>query len=142
MPTPGTGRLAKATFGATTIANVSDITFDWSGALKEQAVMGNNGFPKVVGQGVPSIGGTITGIVDSTDTDGFVRLKRLATVSGTESVSDFRVYDDETNYVTSDTATDANAACYFAGYRERINPEEIVMYDIDFRYSGAVWFTS
>ena len=135
-----TGQNAKVTFGTDTISDIVDYTFSIDADLLEEPVFGNDGWSTVAGQGVKGAGGSMSGLVNTADTDGQVVLEN-AVISGTK-VTNFRIYVNDTEYWTSNTGSDADAGVYFANYETTGAANDIIRFSCDFRFHGQVYKTS
>jgi hypothetical protein len=134
-----TGQNAKLAFGTNTISDMVDYTFSIDADLLEEPVFGD-GWSTVAGQGVKGAGGSMSGLVNTADTNGQVVLEN-AVISGTK-ITDFRLYVNDTEYWTSNTGADADAGVYFSSYEITGAANDIIRFSCDFRFHGQVWKTS
>lgn len=134
-----TGKDAKVTFGATTILDMVDYSFALDSPLVEEPVFGDE-WNRVAGQGIKSAGGSMSGLMNSSDTTGQVALEN-AVVSGT-LITDFRLYINTTDYWASNTGADADAGVYFSNINITAAPADITKISVDFRFNGEVYRTS
>ena len=134
------GRECKATFGATTISEMTDYSFSIEAPLLGEDVFGNDGWKTVAGAGTKGAKGSMSGLTDTSDTDGQVALE-TAVISGTK-LTDLQLYVNDTEYWTSNTGADADAGVYFSNYATTVAAGDIVKFSVDFEFSGQVHKTS
>ena len=130
-----TGRDATIKIGTTTLSDMTDYSFTIDAPLVEATVFGTS-WCRIGGQGVKTATGSMSGLLNVADTDG-QNVIESACISGT-MINNFRLYPDATNYWTSDTATDAEAGCYFSNYSSAAAPNDMVSMSCDFKFHGPV----
>lgn len=134
-----TGKISKACFSTTTIANMTTLSFAVDSPLLEEAVFGTD-WSTVAGQGIKSCNGSMSGLVDTEDSTGQTPLLG-AVVSGTK-ITDFRLYITDADYWTSDTVSFPSAGCYFSNYAPSAEANGITKFSVDFKFHGPVHLTS
>ena len=134
------GRSAKIVTASGTIAEMSEWTIDIDNELIEEAVFGNDGWNRVHGSAVKAYGGTMTGLLDITDTNGQTYLYN-AMVSGT-GLTDVHFYVDGTNYYKPDTASSATASLYIGNYSVTAATTDVIRLEITFRGNGPLILTA
>lgn len=134
-----TGRDAKCTFGTTLIADLVDYSFTLESPILEEPVFGDE-WARAAGQGIKSSSGSLSGLMNTGDTDGQVALEN-ATISGT-LITDFRLYINPTEYWTSNVVADTDAGVYFNNLNITASPNDITKVSVDFRFTGEVYRTS
>jgi hypothetical protein len=134
------GRSAKIVTSSGTVAEMYEWTIDIDNELIEEAVFGNDGWNRVHGSSVKAYGGTMSGLLDITDTDGQTYLYN-AMVSGT-ALTDVYFHVDATNYYAPDTASSATASLYIGNYSVTAATTDVIRLEITFRGNGPLILTS
>ena len=132
-----TGRNAKVTFGTTEIADCVEYTMRIDNDLLREKVFGNNGWATTAGSAGLEASGSMSGLINTADTDGQVYLEN-ACISGTK-VTNFRLYVNPTDYWASNTGADADAGVYFGNYEVTANAGDIVRFTCEFSFDGHVY---
>lgn len=136
MPTYS-GRNALVKIGNNTIAEMVEWTLNVTAEPITQAVFGST-WDKVHGLAPSSWDGTITGLLDMTDTNGQVALNN-ATISGTK-ISDLKLCIDSTKYWAPDTASDAAAGCYITTMSPTAAQGDVLRVSFSFKGTGPIKF--
>ena len=134
------GRNAKIVTSSGTIAEMSEWTIDIDNELVEEAVFGNDGWNRVHGSSLKAYGGTMTGLLDITDTNGQTYLYD-AMVDGT-GLTDVWFYVDAANYYKPDTASNADACLYIGNYSVTAATTDVIRLELTFRGNGPLILTS
>lgn len=135
-----TGKDGKLQFGTDTILNLVSYDFNLSSPLVEVETFGDE-YMTVIGQGIKTSGGSLSGYLDTSDTTGQVAIEN-ACVSGTK-ITDFKLYVNDTEYWASDTVNDTDSGVYFTDYTVGApEPSGAITMGATFKFSGAVYKTS
>lgn len=135
-----TGKDAKLAFGTDTILYLVSYDFSLNSPLVEVETFGDE-YMNVVGQGIKSSGGSLSGLMDTSDTTGQVAIEN-ACVSGTK-ITDFRLYVNDTEYWASDTVNDTDSGVYFTDFTVGApEPSGAITMGATFKFSGQVHKTS
>lgn len=134
------GRECKATLGSTTISEMTDYNFSIEAPLLGEDTFGNDGFNTVAGAGTKSAKGSMSGLTDTSDTEGQVILEN-AVISGTK-ITNLQLYVNDTEYWCSDTALRTTAGVYFSNYNTTVAAGDIVKFSVDFEFNGPIHKTS
>lgn len=129
-----TGRYSKATFGATTINDISAISAGIETPVVTFEAFGDT-HTKVAGTGIISTAGSLSGALNTADTTGQIALYN-ACISGTK-ITDFRIYVNTSDYLESNTDDDTDAHCRFTNFNIGLpSPAETVTVSCDYTFSG------
>lgn len=135
-----TGKSARLAFGTDTILNLVSYDFSLNSPLVEVEVFGDE-YMTVIGQGIKSSGGSLSGLMDTSDTTGQTLIQNCC-VSGTK-VTDFRLYVNDTEYWCSNIAADTDAGVYFTDFTVGApDPSGAITMGATFKFTGAVYKTS
>lgn len=130
-----TGKDAKATFGTTTISDLTEYNLSIEAPLLGEPVFGTS-WHTVAGPGVKAGTGSLSGLTNSADSTGQVVLEN-AVISGTK-ITDLRLYISTSEYWTPDTVTDTTAGVYFSNYNTTAGANDIVKFSCDMSFHGPI----
>lgn len=136
MPTH-LGKNASVKIGTNTIAEMAEWTLNITSEPITQPVFGS-AWDKVHGLSITSWDGTITGLLDVTDTNGQLALNN-ATISGTK-ITDLKIYVDSTKYWAPDTTADAAAGCYITSMSPTAAQGDVLRVSFNFKGTGPIKF--
>lgn len=131
------GKNTKLTLDTDQVARINSMTITVNSSNVDITALGDDWMKHCVT--VLEWNATVDGYLDLTDTEQNT-LHSKALSGG--MVDNIRFYDDDTNYWTPDTATDADAKCSIESYNWNADVNGIVSFTMNFKGNGPIWRTS
>ena len=129
------GRNSKVCIGNVTIAELADFSFTLEAPLLEAETFSTD-FTRVAGAGIMSAGGSVSGLTSDSDTTGQDVIS--AAVLTNSGINNFRLYISDSEYWSSDTATDEDATCYFTNLSLTAAANDITKISFDYKFHSNV----
>ena len=129
------GRVGKVQIGTTTVGYTEDYNL---GLNREEitALTHGDDYERVIGVGVLKSSGSISGIINDTDTLG-QNLLFNAVTSGT-AVNGLKIFRNATKYWESDIGSDDSATTYISTWEESMPVEGKIGFTCNFRFDGPI----
>lgn len=131
------GKNALVKIGNNTIAEMAEWTLNITSDPITQPVFGST-WDKVHGLSITSWDGSVSGLLDMSDTNGQVALNN-ATISGTK-IDDLKLYIDGTKYWAPDTTSDTSAGCYITSMSPTATQGDVLRVSFSFKGTGPIKF--
>jgi len=141
MPAPcdvNLGKNTKMTIGTEQVARINTMSITVNASNVDITELGDDWMKHCVT--MLDWNASIEGYMDLSDTEQNT-LHSIA-LSGGMLPNNIRFYDDETNYWTPDTATDAEAKASVETYTWNSDPQGIVTINMSIKGNGPIWRTS
>lgn len=131
------GKNALVKIGNNTVAEMAEWTLNITSDPITQPVFGST-WDKVHGLSITAWDGSVTGLLDMSDTNGQVALNN-ATISGTK-ITDLKLYIDGTKYWAPDTTGDTSAGCYITAMSPTATQGDVLRVSFSFKGTGPIKF--
>lgn len=136
------GRDAKVVIGGVEVEEVTGISFNPANNSDIEVKTLKSSYTKIIGNTLPSAGGTINMIQDLDDPG--QRIMREAAQAPSASwalISGTQIYHG-TDLFEADLATDADAGCNFSNYNtDSSDSDNPITATVNFKFSGAIKLT-